>query len=126
MIACHFAFVQSPPIAMLTVQKVFCPYLPALATEATSQEFATQAYSIHRRKTLNFADSREAGIAREGETMNKTNAADQHFLLDEQYKDASNFNTRLHLLRKMGQPPVDLYAWIFSQVRKTPGSHVLE
>jgi ubiquinone/menaquinone biosynthesis C-methylase UbiE len=58
--------------------------------------------------------------------MNKTDATNQQYLLNEQYKDASNFNTRLHMMQSLGQPPIDWYPWIFSLLKKTLGSHVLE
>lgn len=58
--------------------------------------------------------------------MNKSDTIDQHYLLNEQYKDASNFNTRLHMIQSLSTQPVDWYAWIFSRVKKLPQSRVLE
>jgi ubiquinone/menaquinone biosynthesis C-methylase UbiE len=58
--------------------------------------------------------------------MNKSDAINQHYLLNEQYKDASNFNTRLHLIQSLSAQPVDWYPWIFKLIKKTPNSRVLE
>jgi ubiquinone/menaquinone biosynthesis C-methylase UbiE len=62
----------------------------------------------------------------ERKTMNKSDVIDQQYLLGEQYKDACNFNTRLRMIQNLGKEPVDWYPWIFSQIKKTPGSRVLE
>ncbi|HEX7737291.1 MAG TPA: class I SAM-dependent methyltransferase [Ktedonobacteraceae bacterium] len=58
--------------------------------------------------------------------MNKFETTDQHYLLKEQYKDASNFNTRLHMIQSLSTKPVDWYTWIFSRIKKLPQSRVLE
>lgn len=58
--------------------------------------------------------------------MNKSDAVNQHYLLNEQYKDASNFNTRLHMIQQLSTQPVDWYPWIFERIKKRPESRVLE
>ena len=58
--------------------------------------------------------------------MNKSDAINQHYLLNEQYKDASNFNTRLHTIQNLSAQPVDWYPWIFNLIKKRPDSRVLE
>ncbi|HXR66180.1 MAG TPA: methyltransferase domain-containing protein [Ktedonobacteraceae bacterium] len=58
--------------------------------------------------------------------MNKSDAIDQHYLLNEQYRDASNFNTRLHMIQSLSTQSVDWYTWIFNLLQKPPHSRVLE
>jgi ubiquinone/menaquinone biosynthesis C-methylase UbiE len=58
--------------------------------------------------------------------MNKSDAINQHYLLNEQYRDASNFNTRLHMIQSLSARPIDWYAWIFNLIQKIPHSRVLE
>ncbi len=58
--------------------------------------------------------------------MNKFDAINQDYLLNEQYKDAFNFNTRLHTIQRLSTQPVDWYPWIFGLMKKTPRSRVLE
>jgi ubiquinone/menaquinone biosynthesis C-methylase UbiE len=58
--------------------------------------------------------------------MNKSDTMNQHYLLNEQYKDASNFNERLHMIQSLSIQQLDWYKWIFSQIKKAPGLHVLE
>lgn len=57
--------------------------------------------------------------------MNETDIANQHYLLDEQYKDGSNFAERLRIMQQMNGTPVD-YTWLFQQICKMPGCRVLE
>lgn len=56
---------------------------------------------------------------------NETDIANQRYLLEEQYKDGSRFAERLRIMQQMTDTPID-YEWLFQQIRKTPGCHVLE
>jgi ubiquinone/menaquinone biosynthesis C-methylase UbiE len=58
--------------------------------------------------------------------MNKFDAVNQHYLLNEQYKDASNLNTRLGIIQRLSAEPVDWYQWIFSFIKPAPRCRVLE
>jgi ubiquinone/menaquinone biosynthesis C-methylase UbiE len=58
--------------------------------------------------------------------MNTSDTLNQHYLLNEQYKDSSNFNTRLHMIQQLSVRPVDWYPWIFNVIKKQPESRVLE
>lgn len=58
--------------------------------------------------------------------MNQSDTINQHYLLHEQYRDASNFNERLQMIQNLSIQQIDWYKWIFSQIKKTPTSRVLE
>jgi len=58
--------------------------------------------------------------------MNRFDLVNQQYLLHEQYKDASNLNTRLYTLQRLSTSHVDWYEWIFRNIRMAPACHVLE
>jgi ubiquinone/menaquinone biosynthesis C-methylase UbiE len=63
---------------------------------------------------------------KEEERMNKFDMVNQRYLLNEQYKDASKLNTRLHAIQRLSSNPVDWYEWIFSNIKRAPACRVLE
>lgn len=71
-------------------------------------------------------ESFAVGIPVARENMNKFDAIDQHYLLQEQYKDASNLNTRLEILQRLSIDTVDWYQWIFGLIKQIPHCRVLE
>ncbi|HEV2661453.1 MAG TPA: class I SAM-dependent methyltransferase [Ktedonobacteraceae bacterium] len=50
----------------------------------------------------------------------------QHYLLNEQYKDASNLNARIQLHQRFGTSKIDWHHWVFEQFALTAGSRILE
>jgi ubiquinone/menaquinone biosynthesis C-methylase UbiE len=50
----------------------------------------------------------------------------QHYLLNDQYKDASNFNARVRLHQRFSTNRTGWHRWIFEQINMAPGSRVLE
>jgi len=58
--------------------------------------------------------------------MNESDEKPSQNMLSEQYKDASNFNVRIQTFQSLSRQTTDFYAWIFSQIAKTPNSRVLE
>ncbi|GHO49356.1 class I SAM-dependent methyltransferase [Ktedonospora formicarum] len=50
----------------------------------------------------------------------------QNYLLNDQYKDASNFSLRLHALRRMGAMQRSWYRWIFDHIELASDGAVLE
>jgi len=58
--------------------------------------------------------------------MHQPDTTNQHYLLNEQYKDASNFNERLQAIQNLSIQQIDWYKWIFGLITKTPTSRVLE
>lgn len=58
--------------------------------------------------------------------MNQDDVINQHYLLNEQYKDASNLSTRLHIIQRLSTSPVDWYRWIFDHIDLAPHCRVLE
>lgn len=58
--------------------------------------------------------------------MNRANAINQQYLLHEQYKDASNLNTRLRIVQQLSVHPTNWYRWIFDYIKIAPACRVLE
>lgn len=58
--------------------------------------------------------------------MNNTDITNQHYLLSEQYKDASHFNARLRIIQSLSAKPLGWYTWIFSHIKMAPNCRVLE
>jgi ubiquinone/menaquinone biosynthesis C-methylase UbiE len=54
------------------------------------------------------------------------NNANQHYLLKNQYKDASHLNARIALHERFSTNPQDWHGWIFEHLNLTPGSRILE
>jgi ubiquinone/menaquinone biosynthesis C-methylase UbiE len=52
--------------------------------------------------------------------------SDQKYLLNEQYKDASNLNARIQLHARFGTNKYGWHQWLFDQLQIAPGSRVLE
>lgn len=50
----------------------------------------------------------------------------QQYLLNEQYKDASNLNARIQLHQRFGTSKVDWHRWVFEQFALAAGSRILE
>jgi ubiquinone/menaquinone biosynthesis C-methylase UbiE len=50
----------------------------------------------------------------------------QHYLLNEQYKDASNLNARIQLHQRFGTSKTDWHRWVFEQFALVAGSRILE
>src|SRR5262245_4726991 len=55
-----------------------------------------------------------------------SNLVDRQYLLNEQYKDASNLNTRLQFFQRFSTNAVDQYRWIFDHFKLAPSSRILE
>lgn len=55
-----------------------------------------------------------------------SNLVDQQYLLNEEYKDASNLNARLQFFQRFSTNPIDQYRWIFDHFNLRPGSRILE
>ncbi len=55
-----------------------------------------------------------------------SNFEDQQYLLNEEYKDASNLNARLQFLQRFSTSGVDQYCWIFDHFDLKPASRILE
>lgn len=58
--------------------------------------------------------------------MDKDMITNQGYLLNEQYKDASHFNTRLRVVQRLSARSLDWYTWIFGLIKKAPNCRVLE
>lgn len=58
--------------------------------------------------------------------MNNSNETPASDALSEQYKDASNFNTRVQTIQNLSNQSTDFYRWVFSQIAKTPDCKVFE
>ncbi|GAC1389943.1 MAG: hypothetical protein NVSMB38_05860 [Ktedonobacteraceae bacterium] len=54
------------------------------------------------------------------------NTAVQSYLLNEQYKDATNLNARIQLHERFSTNPYDWQRWVFDQIKTGPKSHMLE
>lgn len=52
--------------------------------------------------------------------------SDQQYLLQEQYKNASNLNARVQLHTRFGTNKTDWQRWVFDRISTTPGPRVLE
>lgn len=52
--------------------------------------------------------------------------SDQTYLLNDQYKDASNLNARLRLHERFSTNKYGWHRWAFDQFKIAPGSHILE
>jgi|SRR5450755_1707245 len=50
----------------------------------------------------------------------------QQYLLNEQYKDASNLNARIQLHQRFSTSKTDWHRWVFEQFALTAGSRILE
>jgi ubiquinone/menaquinone biosynthesis C-methylase UbiE len=55
-----------------------------------------------------------------------SSAADQQYLLNEQYRNASNLNARIELHRRFSTNPYGWHRWVFDQLRLAPDARVLE
>lgn len=53
-------------------------------------------------------------------------AADQMYLLNEQYKNSANLNARIQLHERFSTNKYDWYRWVFDHFKIAPGSHILE
>ncbi len=51
---------------------------------------------------------------------------DRQYLLNEQYKNASNLHARIELHRRFSTSTQNWYDWIFDHFTLAPGSHILE
>jgi ubiquinone/menaquinone biosynthesis C-methylase UbiE len=58
--------------------------------------------------------------------MNKSDVIDRQYLLQEQYRDATNLNTRLGIIQSLSVDGIDWYQWIFGLIQPRPHSRVLE
>src|SRR5258706_10720793 len=52
--------------------------------------------------------------------------ADQDYLLNQQYRDASNLNARIQLHVRFSQNTYGWHRWVFDQLKASPQSRVLE
>ncbi len=52
--------------------------------------------------------------------------SDQSYLLNDQYKNASNLNARIQLHARFGTNKYDWHRWLFDQFKITHGSRILE
>lgn len=52
--------------------------------------------------------------------------SDQHYLLTNQYKDASNLNARIALHERFSTNPYDWHRWVFEQIHIAPQASILE
>ncbi|MDQ2884546.1 MAG: methyltransferase domain-containing protein [Chloroflexota bacterium] len=52
--------------------------------------------------------------------------SNQQYLLNEQYKDASNLNARIQLHQRFSTNATDWHRWVFEQFAITEGSRILE
>jgi ubiquinone/menaquinone biosynthesis C-methylase UbiE len=50
----------------------------------------------------------------------------QQYLLDDQYKDASNLNARIQLHQRFGTSKIDWHRWVFEQFALTEDNRILE
>ena len=50
----------------------------------------------------------------------------QSYLLNEQYKDSSNFAARVRLNARFKTNPGNFHRWVFERLQLAPGSRVLE
>ena len=55
-----------------------------------------------------------------------TERTDQDYLLNEQYKDASNLNARIQLHQRFSTNTEDWYRWLFDHFTIPEGAHILE
>jgi len=55
-----------------------------------------------------------------------SNFVDQQYLLNKEYKNASNLNTRLQFFQRFSTNGVDQYRWIFDHFDLGPSSRILE
>ena len=62
----------------------------------------------------------------EPDPMHPAQASGQNYLLNDQYKDAVNFNARVQLHERFGTNPYDWQRWVFDQLQAKPRSRVLE
>lgn len=58
--------------------------------------------------------------------MNRDDAINQQYLLNEQYRDSSHLNARLRVIQRLSVHPVDWYRWIFDHIKLAPACRVLE
>jgi len=58
--------------------------------------------------------------------MDRSDAVNQEYLLNEQYKDASNFSARVQAVQGLNTQALDWYPWIFKLMKETPNLCVLE
>ncbi len=58
--------------------------------------------------------------------MNASNLTNATYLLNDQYKDASNFNARLQLHERFSLNPTRLHRWVFDQLRMPSTCRILE
>lgn len=52
--------------------------------------------------------------------------SNQQYLLDEQYRDASNLNSRITLHERFSTNPYGIFRWIFDHFDLPAGAHILE
>lgn len=58
--------------------------------------------------------------------MKMSNLVDQQYLLNEEYKNASNLNERLQCFQRFSTSGTDQYRWIFDHFNLGPSSRILE
>ena len=58
--------------------------------------------------------------------MHPFQASGQHYLLNDQYKDAANLNARIQLHERFSTQTYDWQRWVFDQIQAKPRSRVLE
>lgn len=58
--------------------------------------------------------------------MHPTHTSGQSYLLNEQYKDATNLNARIQLHERFSTQTYDWQRWVFDQIQAGPNSRVLE
>jgi len=55
-----------------------------------------------------------------------SNLVDQQYLLNEEYKNASNLNARLQFFQRFSTNQIDQYRWLFDHFNLRPSSRILE
>jgi ubiquinone/menaquinone biosynthesis C-methylase UbiE len=55
-----------------------------------------------------------------------SNRANPHYLLNEQYRDASNLNARIHLHERFSTNPADWFRWVFDHFNLPEQARILE
>lgn len=60
------------------------------------------------------------------EPIHSFTISDQHYLLTDHYKNASNLNARIQLHERFSTNTYDWYRWAFDQIKTRPRSRVLE
>ena len=58
--------------------------------------------------------------------MNKTQLTNQNYLINSQYKDASNLDARVRLHKHFSTNKYDWPLWVFDQINPPTGSNILE